>query len=95
MAVACAATTAYADTLRCGNVLIETGAVQAYVLEKCGEPTSRSEISEPILARRENGTTYQVGTTSEQVWFYKRGQGQFPAVLTFDGGVLKKLEFQK
>ncbi len=37
-------------------------------------------------ARRENGTTYEVGTTSKDVWRYKRSSGQFPAVLTFEKG---------
>jgi hypothetical protein len=36
-----------------------------------------------------------VGTTSRDVWRYKRSSGSFPAVLTFEGGVLKKLEFEK
>jgi len=36
-----------------------------------------------------------VGTATRTLWRYKRGAGKFPAVLTFEGGVLKKLEFEK
>jgi hypothetical protein len=86
---------AQADTLRCGNVLIAEGAVAAYVQQKCGEPDSRTQISEPIRARHPNGTTYVVGTTTQSVWHYQRRNGQFPADLTFEGGVLKKIEFEK
>ena len=88
-------TAAHADTLRCGGSLISTGALEAYVVEKCGEPTSKMEVSEPVMARRPDGFTYQVGTTTQQIWRYKRSPGSFPAVLTFEGGVLKKLEFEK
>src|SRR5262245_4560939 len=92
---ACVALPASADSMRCGSSLIAEGATQGEVLQKCGEPDSRTEISEPIYARRPNGTTYVVGTTSQQIWRYQRRSGQFPANLTFESGVLKKLEFEK
>lgn len=88
-------TPAHADTLRCGSVLVQPGDMASYVLAKCGAPESKSEIHEPIMARRANGTTYRVGTTTQEIWRYARRAGQFPAVLTFEGGVLKKLEFEK
>ena len=86
---------AWADTLRCGSSLIKEGDTQGDVQDKCGEPQSKQTYTEPVLARRENGTAYEVGTTSRDVWRYKRGSGEFPAVLTFEGGVLKKLEFER
>ena len=84
-----------ADTLRCGSSLISVGAEAAQVLAECGAPDSKTEVTEPIMARRPNGTTYEVGTTSKVIWRYERGQREFPAVLIFEGGVLKKLEFEK
>ena len=89
------ATPARADTLRCGGSLISTGALAGYVREKCGAPDSKQEVSEPIMARRPNGSTYQVGKTTKEIWRYRRGPREFPAVLTFEGGVLKQLEFEK
>ena len=89
------ATPAWAETLRCGSSLIKEGDTQGYVQEKCGEPASKQTYTEPVLARRENGTAYEVGTASKDVWRYQRGSGSFPAVLTFEKGVLKKLEFEK
>ncbi len=93
--IAVAAPPALADALRCGNSLVQEGDTQGYVAEKCGEPSSKQTFTEPVYARRANGTAYEVGTTSKDVWRYKRGPGQFPAVLTFEEGVLKKLEFEK
>ncbi len=89
------ASTAHAETLRCKSSLISPGASQDYVLQKCGPPASKMEVNEPVMARRPNGTTYQVGTTTREIWRYDRSPGKFPAVMTFEEGVLKKLEFEK
>jgi len=90
-----AAGPALAETLRCGSSLIQTGASAGFVMEKCGAPDSRETFTEPVMARRLDGTAYEVGTTTQDIWRYKRRSGQFPAVLTFEMGVLKKLEFEK
>jgi hypothetical protein len=95
LVTAAAAAPAFAETLRCGSSLIQEGDTQGYVQDKCGEPDSKQTYTEPVYARRENGTSYEVGTTSKDVWRYKRGSGSFPAVLTFEKGLLKKLEFEK
>jgi hypothetical protein len=89
------ATPAWAETLRCGSSLIKEGDTQGYVEEKCGAPESKQTYTEPMYARRPDGTAYQTGTTSKDVWRYHRSSGAFPAVLTFEQGVLKKLEFEK
>lgn len=86
---------ARADTLRCGNSLIAEGIMMSEVMQKCGEPDSRTQVSEPIRARYPNGNSYVVGTTTQEIWHYQRRSGQFPADLTFEGGVLKRIEFQK
>jgi uncharacterized protein DUF2845 len=90
-----AAAPAFADTLRCGSSLVKEGDTQGYVEEKCGAPDSKQTFTEPVYARRTNGSTYEVGTTSRDVWRYRRSSGSLPAVLTFEQGVLKKLEFEK
>ena len=86
---------ACAETLRCGSVLVREGDTQGYVQDKCGEPDSKQTFTEPVRALRPNGTSYEVGTTSKDVWRYRRGSGEFPAVLTFEKGVLTKLEFER
>jgi|SRR5690348_12555411 Protein of unknown function (DUF2845) len=85
----------HAETLRCGSSLVSEGATEGFVLEKCGQPETKREITEPVMARGLNGNMYQTGTTTREIWRYKRSQGSFPAILTFEGGVLKKLEFEK
>ena len=95
-ALVLASPAAMADTLRCKSSLIQPGATSGYVAEKCGEPDSKETVTEPIMARNlNNGTVYQAGTTSKDIWRYRRAPGKFPAVLTFEQGILKKLEFEK
>jgi hypothetical protein len=86
---------AAADTFRCGSKLIRVGDAQSYVQGKCGEPTSKETITEEIRAVGRLGGTNVVGTASRDIWRYRKSSRQFAAVLTFEGGVLKKLEFEK
>lgn len=90
-----AAAPAHAETLRCGNKLVHVGDTAGEVVAKCGEPQARQTIREPIHARNVGGGTRIVGTTEIEVWRYERGSRSFPAVLKFEGGVLKSLEFEK
>jgi hypothetical protein len=85
---------AAADTFRCKSALIRVGDAQTYVLAKCGEPTSKETITEEVRAVVPRGGTNVVGTATRHIWRYQRSR-QFPAVLTFEAGVLKKLEFEK
>src|SRR5688572_19201947 len=83
------------DRLRSGATPFRAGPNPGYVTEHCGAPASKETFTEPVFVRRTNGTTFQNGETSRDVWRYKRGKGGFPAVLTFEMGVLKKIEFEK
>jgi hypothetical protein len=86
---------AAADTLRCRSKLVETGATASEVLASCGAPDSKEFRTEPVHARTAAGGTRIIGTAQKEIWRYERGRGQFPAILTFEEGVLKKLEFEK
>lgn len=89
------AAAARADTLRCGKYLIAEGAMQSEVREKCGPPDETLNVTEPTYARNVYGYMFQTGTATKTIWRYKRAPGKFPAVLTFEEGELKKLEFEK
>lgn len=86
---------AAADTFRCGSALIRVGDAQNYIQAKCGEPTSKETITEEVRAVGRLGGTNVVGTATRDIWRYRRSSRQFVTVLTFQGGVLKKLEFEK
>jgi hypothetical protein len=94
-AAVCGASLARAETLRCGSRLVAPGETATEVLAKCGKPTSVTVIKEPIRARNATGGTRIVGETHVEIWRYDRGSGKFPALLKFEEGVLKVLEFEK
>jgi hypothetical protein len=84
---------AFADTLRCGAVLIQPGDDARFVLEKCGEPTLRPSPNAPVLA----SDTYVVrsGVARADRWRYHRGPGQFAVVLTIgDDGRVQAIDFE-
>jgi hypothetical protein len=83
---------AAAETLRCGSVLIQEGAEASYVLAKCGDPTSKQIIREPVYSA-EGYATGEIAET--QIWRYNRGPGQFPAILKIANGVVQSIDFEK
>jgi hypothetical protein len=86
---------AQAETLRCGSKLIMEGDSAGKVLERCGEPQNKQVITEPVRAATSLGGTQQVGTYTYEIWRYTRGQGKFPALLRIEGGVVKRLEYER
>ncbi len=99
LALACVAYTltqpAHADILRCGPDLIEQGDAAARVLEKCGEPTSKTTFDVPVWSQGPNGTVYQSGTAQGELWRYNFGPNRFPAVLRITEGVVQSITFEK
>src|SRR4051812_1071909 len=99
LALACVAyllvPSAHADILRCGSDLIEQGDSAARVIEKCGEPTSKTTLEEPIWSQGPNGTVYQSGSAQAELWRYNFGSNKFPAVLKIRDGVVQSITFEK
>lgn len=85
---------ATASTLRCGSYLVQEGDDAFSVLARCGEPTQRMTITEPIYASSADGGTYPtdlVGYT--QVWRYDRGSMSFPVIIKIADGVVQSIRF--
>ena len=78
-------TSATAGTLRCGSYLIQEGDDAFSVLAKCGEPTERMTITEPLYASSGDGGRYPTGLVGyTQVWRYDRGSMSFPVIIKID-----------
>ena len=85
---------ASADTLRCGSYLIQEGDDASSVLAKCGEPTQKSTITEPVYAVGVNGAEFATGEVAQtQVWRYDRGSTQFPVIVKISGDVVRSIRF--
>jgi hypothetical protein len=82
------------DVMRCGSGrLIDTGMSPAEVIARCGAPKSRSVEEVPVRRFAPTGASIPTGDlVRTERWTYERGQGQFPAVLTFESGELKRIE---
>jgi hypothetical protein len=82
------------DVMRCGNGrLVNVGMSAAEIVGRCGEPKSRSVEQIPVRAFSPTGVSIATGSVVRvERWTYERGQGQFPAMLTFEGGELKRID---
>lgn len=80
------------DTWRCSNVLISRGDDPAKVLDKCGEPTGRETVTEPVYARNANGSTRQIGVVARELWTYE-ASNRIPVRLTFEEGKVTRIEY--
>ncbi len=65
----------------------------AQVLEMCGSPKTRIIEEVPVRARGASGFSRFIGITLIEQWVYDRGWGKFPAVLWFQDGKLKRIEY--
>lgn len=92
LGLGCVSSGALADTFRCGANLIREGMAASAIRDECGEPASVQTIREPIMARRENGTTFQVGVAAIELWTYDLGPRAFPARVRIEEGVAEKIE---
>jgi len=85
---------ATADTLRCGSYLIQEGDDGFSVLAKCGEPTKRMTIVQPVYASSADGGTYPTGLIANtELWRYDRGSGSFPVIITVADGFVQSFRF--
>jgi Protein of unknown function (DUF2845) len=87
---------ATAETLRCGSYLIQEGDDASSVIAKCGQPTERTTITEPVYASSGDGGSFPTGQVAySQVWRYDRGPMQFPAIIKVVDGVVQSIRFVK
>jgi len=90
IAVAAALTTAtisaQPDAFWCRGHLIREGISVTLLTEYCGEPASRETLEQPVMARRPDGSMYQIGVKLTEFWTYDRGPRSFPARITVEDG---------
>ena len=80
-------------SLRCKGRLIEVGDSAAEVTALCGEPSRRIVTEVPVRAGILTGFTRIAGFATSEQWIYDRGWGKFPAVLHFDHGKIRRIDY--
>lgn len=88
----CGAADAY-GSLRCQGRIIDRGATMAQILALCGPPETRIIEEVPVRARTAAGFSRFIGIAQTEYWEYDRGWGRFPAVLWFQDGKVKRIEY--
>lgn len=86
------AQTASAETFRCGQWIASKDMTVEELLEKCGEPTSKSVRHEDIYAKSAGGGTNRIGTATIETWTYERGSQSFAMIVTIVDGKIKGME---
>jgi len=93
-----ATSSAWAETMRCGNKLVVEGAPRAEVAAKCGEPdevvTQRSVFRRPVIWT--NGRPYFVGEDFVEIpvetWIYNLGPNKLMRSIRFEGGFVVDID---
>ena len=83
---------AAAETFRCGQWIASRDMSVAELLEKCGEPTTKSVRYEDIYAKAAAGGTNRIGVSTIETWTYDRGSQSFAMVVTIVDGKIKSME---
>ena len=81
-----------AETFRCGQWIASKDMSVEELLEKCGEPATKSVRYEDNYAKSAGGGTHRVGTSTIETWTYERGSQSFAMVVTIVDGEIKSME---
>ena len=65
----------------------------AQVLEMCGSPKARIVEQVPVRTGTSSGFSRLTGIIIAEQWIYDRGWGRFPALLWFQDGRLKRIDY--
>ena len=85
--------TASAESLRCKGRIITLGVPAAYVYSACGAPENQFAQESVIRSATMSGGSRLIGIGISEQWIYDRGWGNFPAVLVFLDGTLRRIDF--
>jgi hypothetical protein len=83
---------ASAETFRCGQWIASKDMSVEELLEKCGEPATKSVRHEDIYAKNAGGGTRHIGTAMIETWTYERGSQSFAIIVTIVDGEIKSME---
>lgn len=88
----CGTADAY-GSLRCKGKIIRPGVTMSQVLALCGEPENRIIEEVPVRTRTLTGFSRLSGIAVTEHWQYDRGWGRFPALLIFQDGRLRRIDY--
>lgn len=93
-----AASESHAESLKCGGSILSEGDSKLSVLRACGEPQLRDAFCKPVtvvVPGLPGSTTVITGVPCQVVdeWLYERGDGNLPATVRFEAGVVQSIRY--
>ena len=80
---------ASAESMRCGNKIVNETMTTAEILQKCGEPQKKDVQKEDVVARNPAGYVTKRGEQVTECWYYKPTAGSLTMVVKIlDGKVI-------
>ena len=93
LALVMSAGMAGAESMRCGNAIVDETSSVADLLAKCGEPLSKEVKTEDVFARNpDTGFNRKIGTKIIERWIYQRSNRALPMAVTIIDGKISRLE---
>jgi hypothetical protein len=83
---------ARSDSFRCGQWIASPDMSVQELLEKCGEPTSRTVETVDVYGRSAQGGRIKTGTSTVERLTYDRGSQSFTMIVTIVDGEIKGIE---
>ena len=84
---------AAAETFRCGSWIASPEMTVEELLDKCGEPTTKTVDQVDVYGPNANGAgNSKRGTVTVEKWTYDRGSGSADMLVTIEDGKIKSME---
>jgi uncharacterized protein DUF2845 len=83
---------ASADSMRCGQWVVNEATAPSELLQKCGEPQKKDVSTEDVITRNPAGYTRKTGTQVTERWYYQRSSATLPMVVVVVDGKVKSIE---
>jgi len=78
-----------ADSMRCGNKIVNETMTTDEILQKCGEPQKKDVQKEDVVTRNPGGYVTKRGEQVTERWYYKPTAGSLTMVVKIlDGKVI-------
>jgi hypothetical protein len=83
---------AHSESFRCGQWIASPDMPVQELLEKCGEPTSRTVETVDVYGQSAQGGRIKTGTSTVERLTYDRGSQSFTMIVTIVDGEIKGIE---
>ena len=92
LAVILLAIPVHAESFRCGQWIASPDMSVEELLDKCGEPTSRTVETVDVYGHSAQGGRIKTGTSTVETLTYDRGSQSFTMVVTIVDGEIRSME---